>query len=607
MSNRRDKEKKVESHVWPLITILQQKYKVDFYQREYVWEEKQMQDLIEDLSEEFLRNWDARDSTEEVAKYDPYYMGEIVLSKPDVAGTDYSIIDGQQRITSLTLILIYLRNTFKDVPKMPLGNIDDMIYSDHYGVNRYNLNIPERRNCIDSLYKEGKYEILPQDSPSVKNIVERYSDIGEIWNEKITEKNVVHFAYWLIYHVLFSRVETNDDHFAYVIFESMNDRGLSLTQVEMLRSFLLANVDENRRSQSMAKFDKAVERLSAIHLNSRSKATFEFFKIYFRGHYAENFSQSDTNSDFVRIGKEFHRWVYDCTTQIGLTNDHTSYVDFIDRIFYFSAVYEKINDIIAKRQSTDFFYLIVNEDYNFTLQPALILSAIRYLDNDEIVDEKIRIVSRHITKILSWRIWNQNTISQSSLEAAIYQLCHEIRDLDIESLKRHLAESTIERRELTTGPVLNQQNKKKIKVLLALITEIVARESGESNYILNSAEPCEVEHIIADHYEQHQDEFSSINEFVTARNSIGDLLVLPKSFNASYGDKIYEEKVKLYFSQNILAQSLNRQKYQNNPGFLRFIARTELPFVAYDHFGKKEIDSRADLYKRILQWNWDAE
>ena len=54
MSNRRDKEKKVESHVWPLVTILRQKYKVDFYQREYVWEEKQMQDLIEDLSEEFL-------------------------------------------------------------------------------------------------------------------------------------------------------------------------------------------------------------------------------------------------------------------------------------------------------------------------------------------------------------------------------------------------------------------------------------------------------------------------------------------------------------------------------------------------------------------------
>lgn len=607
MSNRRDKEKKVESHVWPLVTILRQKFKVDFYQREYVWEEKQMQDLIEDLSEEFLRNWDENDSTEEVAKYDPYYMGEIVLSKPDVAGIDYSIIDGQQRITSLTLILIYLRNTFKKVPQMPWGDINAMIYSDHYGVNRYNLNIPERKECIDSLYERGKYDLQPNDSPSVKNIVERYSDIGEIWDEKINEKNVAHFAYWLINHVLFSRVETNDDQFAYVIFESMNDRGLSLTQVEMLRSFLLANVNENQRSKSMGIFDSVVARLSAIRLSSRSKAAFEFFKIYFRGHYAENFSQSDTNSDFVRIGKEFHRWVTDCTKQIGLTKDPTTYVDFINRIDYFSKVYEKINDLIVKRQSTDFFYLIVNEDYNFTLQPALILSAIRYLDSDEIIDEKIRIVSRHITKILSWRIWNQNTISQSSLEASIYQLCHEIRDLDIETLKKHLAESGIERRELATGPVLNQQNKKKIKVLLALITEIVAQESGESNYILNSSEPCEVEHIIADHYEQHQDEFSSINEFVAVRNSIGDLLVLPKSFNASYGDTVYEEKVKQYFSQNILAQSLNQQKYQNNPGFLKFIDRTGLPFAAYDHFGKKEIDSRAELYKKILQWNWEAK
>ena len=66
-----------------------------------------------------------------------------------------------------------------------------------------------------------------------------------------------------------------------------------------------------------------------------------------------------------------------------------------------------------------------------------------------------------------------------------------------------------------------------------MITEIVARESKAPNYMLNK-EDIEVEHIWSDHYNEHLDEFVSKDEFDNYRNNIGDLLVLPKSFNASY-------------------------------------------------------------------------
>ena len=112
--------------------------------------------------------------------------------------------------------------------------------------------------------------------------------------------------------------------------------------------------------------------------------------------------------------------------------------------------------------------------------------------------------------------------------------------MDIAQLKKQLSASKIERRDLETGSVLNQQNRKKIKVLLALITEIVARNSDQSNYLLDSHEQCEVEHILADHYDRYSDEFSSESEFVSVRNSIGDLLVLPKKFNASYGSELHD-------------------------------------------------------------------
>ena len=113
-----------------------------------------------------------------------------------------------------------------------------------------------------------------------------------------------------------------------------------------------------------------------------------------------------------------------------------------------------------------------------------------------------------------------------------------------------------------------------------------------------------VEHIWADKYEEHQDEFSDKGEFAARRNAIGDLLLLPKSFNASYGDKPFSEKVVQYMGQNILAQSLNALKYKNNPGFLSFKAKSNLAFKSYSEFKNQSITERTNLYRGILLYNW---
>ena len=80
----------------------------------------------------------------------------------------------------------------------------------------------------------------------------------------------------------------------------------------------------------------------------------EFFKLYFRGHFAEDLSQSkNSQSDFVRICKEFHRWVRDSDKLLGL-NTPKDFVDFIAKISYFAKVYSKINRCILSRNATDF-------------------------------------------------------------------------------------------------------------------------------------------------------------------------------------------------------------------------------------------------------------
>lgn len=123
-------------------------------------------------------------------------------------------------------------------------------------------------------------------------------------------------------------------------------------------------------------------------------------------HLANDLSQAkNNNSDFTRIGKEFHRWIRDNSKDIGL-NSSDDYVGFIDYIAYYSKVYSKIYELINDRNTKDYLYLVVNSDYGFTLQPAVILATVKYQDSDEVILEKLKIVSKFLTKVLSWRVWN---------------------------------------------------------------------------------------------------------------------------------------------------------------------------------------------------------
>jgi uncharacterized protein with ParB-like and HNH nuclease domain len=72
-----------------------QKFTIDYFQREYRWERKHVEQLIDDLTTSFLINYDKNHEREEVEGYNCYYMGPVVISNKD---GKLSIIDGQQRI-----------------------------------------------------------------------------------------------------------------------------------------------------------------------------------------------------------------------------------------------------------------------------------------------------------------------------------------------------------------------------------------------------------------------------------------------------------------------------------------------------------------------------
>ncbi len=81
------------------------KYTLDVFRREYMWERKQIEQVIEDLTTKFSTDYKETNKREAVANYGKYYLGSIVTVSKNGKKL---IIDGQQRLTSLTLLLIYL-------------------------------------------------------------------------------------------------------------------------------------------------------------------------------------------------------------------------------------------------------------------------------------------------------------------------------------------------------------------------------------------------------------------------------------------------------------------------------------------------------------------
>ena len=106
---------KIEAKDYSISDVLSnKKYTIDYFQREFKWQQRHIEQLIADLETSFNLNYDETHERQEVANYNSYYLGPIVLSNKD---GKKSVIDGQQRLTSLTILLIYLNNLQKEQSK----------------------------------------------------------------------------------------------------------------------------------------------------------------------------------------------------------------------------------------------------------------------------------------------------------------------------------------------------------------------------------------------------------------------------------------------------------------------------------------------------------
>jgi len=171
------------------------KYSIDYYQREYKWQTKQVEELIDDLTNRFLDDYDEDNPREKVASYGHYFLGSVVISNKKA---ERAIIDGQQRLTTLTLLLIFLHNVQRN--RADKVEIADMIFSVKYGKKSFNLDVPGREVVMDALFNEVDFD--PNGHlESIRNIVARYRDIEAHFPEDIKDDTLPYFIDWLIENV----------------------------------------------------------------------------------------------------------------------------------------------------------------------------------------------------------------------------------------------------------------------------------------------------------------------------------------------------------------------------------------------------------------------
>lgn len=583
------------------------KYSIDFYQREYKWQSKQIHELIDDLTSKFLEEFDSGHTRRKVAEYPHYFLGSIIISKKD--GARY-IVDGQQRLTSLTLLLIYLRHLQSD--REDQVNVDELIVSEKYGQKSFNLHVDERVLCMEALF-DGEGFDYDSSTESVQNLLLRYRDIEDAFPDELQSAALPYFIDWLLENVHLVEITAYSDDDAYTIFETMNDRGLSLSPTDMLKGYLLANIDDaTKRTSANNRWRERVRELMEIGKDVDA----DFFKSWFRSQYSSKIRERKKGAspeDFDRIGTEFHRWLREVSSSIGLKASE-DFFRFISKDFdFYSKHYLKL--IAASQEPVEGLEAVLyNSEQGFTLQYLPLLAIIKPEDTEPMALKKLGLVARFVDILISRRIWNSRSISYSTMQYAIFLAMKDIRGLEPGPLAKQLHKILKEQEETfakTDRLRLNQQNRYVLHRLLARMTDYVETQSSlPSRYLEFVAEGknrYEVEHIWADHPERHTDEFKHPADFADHRNRIGGLLLLPKSFNGSYGDLTYEEKLPHYYGQNLLARSLNSKCYEHNPGFLRFVSLSALPFKSYERFKKAAIEERENLYRLLAERIWNPE
>jgi uncharacterized protein with ParB-like and HNH nuclease domain len=202
------------------------------YQRRYAWTDKQLAELFEDINL--------------LDKSDSHFMGNILLLPgPHGPGINkLEVVDGQQRIISLSLLLESIRDRFVELEKEDIVseingymNCQDIERRNHCKVILGDLDQPDYQKVIALINENDQ-----KDVSEIKNkrLLNAYIKLKKSIS-KFNYKDLYEYYYKLLNNTIVVRLDTAEAKDAYKLFETINNRGLSLRPTDIIKNFLLGH------------------------------------------------------------------------------------------------------------------------------------------------------------------------------------------------------------------------------------------------------------------------------------------------------------------------------------------------------------------------------
>lgn len=421
-------------------------YSLDVYQRDYRWSDssdyKIVTQLLKDIELRFENNYllnkksnkkDLKDILSDVeGNFKAYFLNTIMLNEQE--GNIY-IVDGQQRLTTLLLLLISLYHIGKDSKSDKLFNIDKFLgekifEEDKAGEKHFKISNDDRNVIIEKIFNRDTISDKDITNISQKNLRDNYIIIQKYFSkyfhlsEKFDYIKYNYYFYFLTSKVLIIEQIIKNQEDVAMIFETANDRGKELEPHEVLKGMLLGVLDTKTKEKCNIIWNEALSKF--FEEDGDYKYVDEFFRAYFRAKYSDNQSQ------YQSFAGKYHRSLLSnkkITTDLDRNNPKKIKDFILEDLNYFYKLYLKLLDISNNEKELHVASNYANEQNQ---QMLLILSSIKYNDNHE--DEKISLVAKKLDQLYTISrligIYDSNKHQE-----VIYDINLNIRDKDINEIK----------------------------------------------------------------------------------------------------------------------------------------------------------------------------
>lgn len=279
-------------------------YIVPDYQREYVWSDKEVCQLLDDINEKF----DTGSSSE-------YFIGTVLVS-PTGQKNYYEVIDGQQRLTTFFLLLCALKHLFEGEPqRQVISGLISTSYTDSDGETRTSLKLePRYENAAEVITKLVELDAEPQtvragiqaagiaSFGSLENLINAYSTLYRYLKDNYDDVPKLK-KYWgyLATNVVFIQIST-DVSSALKIFETINERGVGLNPMDLLKNLLFTQVKQEQFTQLKNEWKKITK-----PLEKGKEKPLRFLRYFLMANYVIKNDRSDS----VVREDEIYDWFID--------------------------------------------------------------------------------------------------------------------------------------------------------------------------------------------------------------------------------------------------------------------------------------------------------